>query len=877
MKINSENNVLSDIIIDSYQGIEPPPFSYCSNVQTPFSEISMSKERKKNKGSRMILARDPKKQKFLELTKERDISSVEEIPQNDPKIKSQNKFVNALKYVRVFIQKLKFRLIYNHYTNLKKEHLRIIGDMAVFKGFKEKNGSLYKSVFFKRIKRINAKLANLKLMFPVCSRNNGILLIWDIIMLFISVFYLIWTPISLSFEQQITNNFEKNFNEIEQIIKVFFIFDVLLKFNVSYYDHGNEIKFRKKIIVKYLKSGFIFDFLTLIGICSDPFSFWKLMVFFKIISVSHYIGLLRDLLIFNDFEEAVIKIMILISKILYIAHFFACLFNFISVLLVKNNYSNSSWIVESNLVDKPWSERYFIAFYWVITTLTTVGYGDVVPKNNIEKLFCIIVMITGSGIFAYTINKLSNIFDDISKNEREYLKNLKILNQMMKRKKLGSELQNKIRNYFHYMYKKENKQEIEEENQLFEKLSKGLQKEIILNSYASVLKQSKFLCTNFSDKFLENLVFKIKQKICMPDESLFVEGEIDDKMYFLTQGKAQIYFDNKSKNNNENVIYSIKSGETLCEINLFSKEELKYCCKSTEFSTFYSISLKDFLQTLNNFPEDKEKYHMIKDSIFLNNNYDYFYKKCKLCQCTFHLTEKCNFITYRPLPQKILYKLLLENRIGFNERGKFIRRSTKYNRYHVPDGMNSIEDRLTVYLATHKPEILSESKDFKTMDVFNEEKLTLYSTKEDHENKDYQEFYDKSEDGFLKNSVSNLNMSLKNNFERNDSDFLNGNSENIQNKLYTMISKQIDPVSDIKKNKRTNFNTVAQEQLFNFSFETWKNFNNYFPYNNFNSLMKKYGFNKSFEEEFDQITYEEIRKKTVFKSSRKIFKANNIE
>lgn len=873
MSIDTENIIFSDNIIDSCQGIEPPPFSYCSNVQAPFSEIAKVKDKTKNKCSRMIMT---KKQKAFDSTKERD--SIEEPHEEEQKINSHNKFVNAFKYVRVFIQKLKFMLIYNNYKNLQKDHLRIIGDVSVFKGLKEKEESFYKSGFFKKIERITISLfqkTNIKLIFPVISRNNRILLIWDIIILLISIFYIIWTPISFSFEHQI----EENLNEVEKIAKIFFVFDVLFKFNVTYHDHGNEIKLRKKIIVNYLKSGFIFDFFTLIGIYSDPFSFSKLMVFFKIISVSHYIDLLRELLIFSDFEEAIIKIMILISKILYIAHIFACLLNLISAQLIKNHDSTTSWIVEANLINRPWIERYFNAFYWAITTLTTVGYGDIVPKNNIEKLFCIIVMFTGSGIFAFTINKLSNIFGDISKKEREYLKNLRILNQMMKRKKLNSELQNKVRNYFHYMYKKENKQEIEEENQLFEKLSKGLQKEIILNSYASVLKQSDFLCTNFSEEFLKNIVFKMKQKICMPDESIFVEGQIDDKMYFLTQGKAQVYFDNKSKDNNEKIIYSIEAGETLCEINLITKEEYKYCCKSTEFSTFYTLSLKDFFQSLSHFPEDKEKYHMIKDSILLNNNYDYFYKKCKLCQCSFHLTEKCNFITYQPHQQKILYKLLLENRIGFNEREAFFRRSTKFNRYYCSDLTSSIKEKTIIYsshrFASHRPEISSEYNDLKIMETSNEEKLVLYSPNDYHEYKDYQED-DKGDYGFLKNSICSMDLSVKNLHENNDADIFDGNIENNTNKLYKQVSRQIVPYADIKKIKNKKINASAAEPLFNFAFETWKNFTSYFPYNNFNSLMRKYRFTKSFKEELEQFN-QISKKKTLFKSPRKLFKANHFD
>jgi voltage-gated potassium channel len=40
------------------------------------------------------------------------------------------------------------------------------------------------------------------------------------------------------------------------------------------------------------------------------------------------------------------------------------------------------------------------SIYWAIITLTTVGYGDVVPHTVLGQIFAGIVMITGYGIIA---------------------------------------------------------------------------------------------------------------------------------------------------------------------------------------------------------------------------------------------------------------------------------------------------------------------------------------------------------------------------------------------------------------------------------------------------------------------------------------------
>ena len=42
-----------------------------------------------------------------------------------------------------------------------------------------------------------------------------------------------------------------------------------------------------------------------------------------------------------------------------------------------------------------WSTRYVDAYYFAITTLTTVGYGDRTPATDGEKVFSIVTELAG--------------------------------------------------------------------------------------------------------------------------------------------------------------------------------------------------------------------------------------------------------------------------------------------------------------------------------------------------------------------------------------------------------------------------------------------------------------------------------------------------
>jgi len=45
--------------------------------------------------------------------------------------------------------------------------------------------------------------------------------------------------------------------------------------------------------------------------------------------------------------------------------------------------------------------------YWAITTMVTVGYGDITPKNTDERIATIVNMLIASGMYAYIINEIS--------------------------------------------------------------------------------------------------------------------------------------------------------------------------------------------------------------------------------------------------------------------------------------------------------------------------------------------------------------------------------------------------------------------------------------------------------------------------------------
>lgn len=87
----------------------------------------------------------------------------------------------------------------------------------------------------------------------------------------------------------------------------------------------------------------------------------------------------------------------MINLLLYaliITHFMACAFIYIG------GFGDAYWIKANGFDEKSDFSIYVFAFYWIITTLTTVGYGDYTGTEMEEIIFTMILEFIGLTFFS---------------------------------------------------------------------------------------------------------------------------------------------------------------------------------------------------------------------------------------------------------------------------------------------------------------------------------------------------------------------------------------------------------------------------------------------------------------------------------------------
>lgn len=53
-------------------------------------------------------------------------------------------------------------------------------------------------------------------------------------------------------------------------------------------------------------------------------------------------------------------------------------------------------------------------------TMTTVGYGDITPKNKVEYIYADFIMLVSCIVFGYTMNRIGMLLTSISLRKADF-------------------------------------------------------------------------------------------------------------------------------------------------------------------------------------------------------------------------------------------------------------------------------------------------------------------------------------------------------------------------------------------------------------------------------------------------------------------------
>ena len=353
------------------------------------------------------------------------------------------------------------------------------------------------------------------------------------------------------------------FKYINLFIDVLFLLDLIKNFFLGYYTKDEEklIKNNKKIAYNYLKGWFILDLLSSIPfnlisylycnnynkkninfnfcdtyIKNDNKEFLLILKCLKSIKtlkiwqrkknkfITDITEKIADDILSDNILSTFIKIFFLLSGL----HVMSTLFIFIG----KHSYPN--WIFKQNFQENDLLSLYIISIYYITTTISTVGYGDIQPYSFLEIIFQIIALGVGTVIYSWLISSISNGIHKQSFASINYEKECKILEEIKRtNNKMSYDIYLNIQKYLEL---KHFHQEKYDKNLLMNSLPYNLKNSLIFNMYNKTLNGFHIFKGISNSNFVIDVLNSFIPAIAKKNDILINENDKIENYIFVREG-----------------------------------------------------------------------------------------------------------------------------------------------------------------------------------------------------------------------------------------------------------------------------------------------------------------------------------------------------
>jgi voltage-gated potassium channel len=237
---------------------------------------------------------------------------------------------------------------------------------------------------------------------------------------------------------------------------------------------------------------------------------------------------------------------------------------------------------------------YLRSLYWCISTITTIGYGDITPANNEQVVYAIVVMIFGVGMYGYVIANISTIIGNLQPARTRYLANMEKLGAFMRSREIPPSMQRRIRDYYGYVWEHRLGYD---ETSIVQGLPPGLLVEVSLFLKRDIIQKVPFL-KGAGEDLIREIALVMQPVIYTPGDTVFHAGEAGADMFFISRGHCEVI-----GRDGRSIVATLREGDFFGEIALLQHRPRSASVRAATYCDLYRLDKESFDRVIARFPE----------------------------------------------------------------------------------------------------------------------------------------------------------------------------------------------------------------------------------------------------------------------------------
>jgi len=401
--------------------------------------------------------------------------------------------------------------------------------------------------------------------------------IWDPFVLVMTIVVAVEMPLRIALDLPLHGWFYF----LDTFISCVFLVDLILTFFTAVYVNAALVKDPKNVAQRYLKRWFIIDLLAVLPLDLIFGSFMINARLLRLLRLAHVATFMQKVAKANVINASLLRMVFLAFWVSLFAHWAAC-----GWIAVGAGNITSEWKATHGLL-------YLRSLYWAVTTLVTIGYGDITPVTPKQTVFCILVELLGAGLYGYVIAIFASLIAKLDVARTHFTEQIEKMNTFMRFRKIPSDLQDRIRSYYEYLWTSRRGYD---EGQVLSELPDSLKIQVSLHLCSSMIEKVPIF-SGASEDLIKQIVAKLKSAIFTPGDYVFREGEIGDSMYFISRGQVEVV-----SKDGQTIYATLSPGNFFGEIALILQQPRNASIRALEYVDLYTLDQGGLQEVLQKFP-----------------------------------------------------------------------------------------------------------------------------------------------------------------------------------------------------------------------------------------------------------------------------------